>query len=63
MCATNYDLLRLTVSVKFANRQDREEISESACAVKADLGNNFAHLLRILPYCSRRVTVAFVYAP
>jgi hypothetical protein len=48
--------------MKFPRRQNREEMSGSACAGKADPGTNLAHLLRIFPYCSRRVTIAFVYA-
>ena len=38
-------------------------MSESACAENTDLGKSLVRLPRILPYCSRRVTVAFVYAP
>jgi hypothetical protein len=38
------------------------EVSESAFAGKADPGKSLVHLLRILPYCSRRITVVFAYA-
>jgi len=37
-------------------------MSESACAENADLDKTLGRLARILPYRSRRVTVAFGYA-
>ena len=38
-------------------------MSNSACAGKGVLGESLVRLPRILPYCSRRVTVAFAYGP
>jgi hypothetical protein len=50
------------ISNKFAHyRQDREEVSEGACAEKADLRQSLVCFAPILLYSSRRVTVAFAY--
>jgi hypothetical protein len=38
-------------------------MSKIACAGNTDPGKSLVRLPRILLYCSRRVTVAFVYAP
>jgi hypothetical protein len=50
------------VSAEFARHQDLEEMSDSAWAGNADLGKSLVRLARILPYRSRRVTVAFAFA-
>jgi hypothetical protein len=51
------------ISGKFAHqRQDREEVSESACAEKS-VGKSLVCFAPVLLYSSRRVTVAFAYGP
>ena len=60
----NSSTFMTVISNKFAHhRQDHEEVSESACAEKADLRQESRVFCTILLYSSRRVTVAFAYGP
>ena len=50
------------VSAKLARRQDLEKMKKTDCAGNRNLSETLARLPRILPYCSRPVTIVFMYA-
>jgi hypothetical protein len=56
------ELLHRAVSAKLLHCSEHENTSLSACGAHGGLANSLVPLPCILPYCSRRFTVVFMYA-